>query len=287
MLQDKEHIMNDKQHNNEEQNIDELVLKYQAGDEEAGEELLRIYGGDPRKKELSLYLGKFYKMLRFGKFDFKDYDSRVFLSLFMEDISTGKALRQSYQYRPVKQATIRKLSVIVESLKVLEDEDLKQDLRVLLLTQAMRYKKEDRVFGAYLYHSYRFAVKNYIKKLQKPAEPYIHMPRELMRIADDRLKDNDADIEIKDYLFAQAPMIFMDEEIGNSWVRGLTCGEEFKELTPLQRMIIKLNYHDGMTDGKIADMMGIHINTIFRQRKKADKIVKATVERLVEEGYYK
>jgi RNA polymerase sigma factor (sigma-70 family) len=280
--------MDEKQYNNkEEHNIDELVLAYQAGDETAGEEILRIYGGDPRKKELSLYLGKFYKMLRFGKLDLKDYDTRAFMGLFMEDTNVGKALRQSYQYHPVQKATRRKLSVIVESLKVLEDEDLKQDLRLLLLQQAKRYKKEDRVFGAYLYHSYRYAVKNYIKKIQKPAEPYIHMPKELMRIADDRLKDNDADIDVQDSLFAQAPMIFMDEELGNSWVRGLTCGEEFKELTPLQRMIIKLNYYDGMSDGKIADMMGIHINTIFRQRTKAGKVVKGTVERLVKEGYYR
>lgn len=266
-------------------NIDELVLSYQAGDEEAGEQILNIYGGDPRKKELSLYLGKFYKMLRFGKIDFKDYDSRVFLSLFIEDNAISKALYQSYQHRPVKQAAVRKLGVITESLKVLEDEDLKQDLRMLLLQQAMRYKKEDRVFGAYLYHSYRFAVKNYIKKIQKPAEPYIHMPKELMRIADDQLKDNDADIDIQDSIFVQSPMIFMDEELGNSWVRGLTCGDEFKELTPLQRLIIKLNYYDGLSDGKIAEMMGIHINTIFRQRTKAGKIVKETVDKLLNEGH--
>jgi RNA polymerase sigma factor (sigma-70 family) len=224
-------------------------------------------------------------MLRFGKIDFKDYDSRVFLSLFMEDRTIGKALRQSYQYRPVKQAAVRKLGVITESLKVIEDEDLKQDLRMLLLTQAMRYEKGNRVFGAYLYHSYRFAVKNYIKKIQKPAEPYIHMPKELMRLADDQLKDNDANIEINDSIFVQAPMIFMDEELGNSWVRGLTCGDEFKELTPLQRLIIKLNYYDGLSDGKIADMMGIHINTIFRQRTKAGKIVRDTVHKLLNEGY--
>lgn len=81
-------------------------------------------------------------------------------------------------------------------------------------------------------------------------------------------------------------MMEMDEELDINWVRGLTCGEEFKELTHLQRLILKLNYEDGWTDGKIADMMGIHINTIFRQRKKADAIVKETVEKLIQEGFY-
>lgn len=278
--------MNEKQiHNPEEHNIDELVSKYQAGDEEAGETLLNMYGGGAGA--LSHFIGKYYRMLRFGKLDFKDYDSRAFISLFIEDRILGKALFQSYQYRPVKQAAVRKLGTIVESLKVLEDEDLKQDLRVLFLQQAMRYKKTNRSFGAYIYGSYRFAVKNYIKKIQKPAEPYIHMPKDLMRVADDQLKDDESEVDLKDSIFAEAPMIMMDEELGNSWVRGLTCGEEFKDLTPLQRLIIKLNYYDGWSDGRIADKMGIHINTIFRQRTKANKTVKETVERLVQEGYYR
>lgn len=281
--------MNEKQpHNHEEEhNIDELVSSYQAGSQEAGEQLLRIYGGHPEFKSMTLYLGKYYKMLRYGKFEFKDRDSRLFIRLFIEDAITRDALSKSYQYKKVKEDATRKLGTVCQSLKILEDEDLKQDLRILFLQQCMRYKKENRTFGAYLYNSYRFAVKNYIKALQKPAEPYIHMPKELMRLAEDKVKDGTADIDLKDIAFVQAPVIALDDELGNSWVRGLTCGDEFKELTQLQRLIIKLNYHEGWSDGRIADMMGIHINTIFRQRTKADKLVRATVESLKQEGYYK
>lgn len=279
--------MTKKQHNNsEEYNIDELVLSYQAGDQEAGEELLRLYGGHPSYKGLSLYLGKYYKMLRFGKFEFRDKDSRLFVRLFIEDSATRDALLKSYQSKKVKEDTTRKLGTVSESLKVLEDEDLQQDLRMLFLKQCMRYKKQNRNFGAYLYNSYGFAVKNYIKAIQKPAEPYVHMRKELIRISDDKFKDGEADILLKDSIFAKAPVILIDEELGNSWVRGLTCGDEFKELTQLQRLIIKLNYHEGWSDGKIASMMGIHINTIFRQRTKADKLVRATVESLIQEGHY-
>jgi DNA-directed RNA polymerase specialized sigma24 family protein len=149
----------------------------------------------------------------------------------------------------------------------------------------MRYQKKNRTFGGYLYNSYCYALANHIIKMLKMDEPYIKMPKELMRLADDYLKDDKSDIEIDDSIFVQAPMIFMEDEIGNSWVRGLTCGEEFKELTPLQRLIIKLNYYDGLSDGKIADMMGIHINTIFRQRTKARKIVKETKHKLLNEGH--
>ncbi|MDK2600618.1 hypothetical protein QO179_24300 [Bacillus stercoris] len=209
-------------------------------------------------------------MLRFGKFDFKDYDSRSFIKLFIEDETIRSQVTKSYQYKETKRVAIRKLNQIVHSLRVVEDEDLKQELRFMLLKKAMKYKKKKRTvdFSGYLYGVYRYEVCNYIQRLLKPDELYVKRPAELMRIADDRLFDEDSNIEVEDSIFVKSPMIQMDEEIGNSWVRGITCGDEFKDLTPLQRMIIKLNYYDGYTDGKIADMMGIHINTIFRQRKK-------------------
>jgi DNA-directed RNA polymerase specialized sigma24 family protein len=280
--------MNEKQPNNHEEqdNIDKLVLSYQDGNEEAGLELLRIYGADPSVKNLNLYVGKFYKLIRYGKIDFKDYDSRAFMSCFFPGAERA-AILQSYQYKKTKEDVVRKLGQIVEAMKVIEDEDLKQELRILFLQQAKRYEKKNRTFGAYLNNSYRFAVANYIIKLMKMEEPYVKLTREMLRIADDRLKDDDANVDVQDSIFAKSPMIHMEEDLGNSWVRGLTCGEEFKELTPLQRLIIKLNYFDGWSDGRIADKMGIHINTIFRQRTKAGKIVRETVERLKQEGYYR
>lgn len=274
--------MKDRQQEN---NIDELVFAYQNGNAEAGEEVLRAYGGHPSEGRLTSFLGKYYKMIRYGKLDFKDKDSREFVGLLIQDTDTRKQLAQSYQYKTTKQMAVRQLGYLVQSMRVVDDEDLMQDLRMLFLQQMKRYKKKHRNFGAYIYGSYRYAVYNHIENLLKPKDIYTHQSK-LVRLAEDCLHDNDADIDVKDSVLARAPMIMMEEELGNSWVRGLTCGEEFKDLTPLQRLIIKLNYYDGYTDGKIADMMGIHINTIFRQRKKAGLIVEETVKKLVEEGYY-
>lgn len=269
--------------NQEEVDVDELVLRYQKGDKEAGEAILRIYGADPHYDSLQLYVGKYYKLLRYGKIDFKDYDTRIFLSCFFKDREIRSALRQSYQYGHVKKQVRKRLQYVVDSLKVMEDQELKQELRFLLLRQALRYKKTNRSFGGYLYNSYRYAVANFIEDTMKKDEPYIHLYKDMKRVAEDQLEDGDAKIDIKEAVFAKTPMIYFDEEIGNSWVRGLTCGDEFKTLTPLQRLIIKLNYYDGWSDGKIADKMGTHINTIFRQRKKAGRIVRETSERLKQE----
>lgn len=268
--------------------IDEIVFLYQEGDELAGEEILRRYGCHPNDKELTKYVGKYFKMLRRGVFNFKDKDSRAFIRCFVADKELRDKLIPFYQYKETIERTYEVLNRIIKQLKAIDDEDMKQDLRMLLLIQAQRYEKTKKSvdFNGYLYNSYRFAVKNWIQKLTKPSEPYMHMHDELLGFAEDSFADEDSEIEVNEDLFAAPPMIEMDEEIGNSWVRGITCGEEFKDLTPLQRLIIKLHYHDGLTDGKIAEMMGIHINTIFRQRKKAGQIIEQTTEELIQKGYY-
>lgn len=267
----------------EQEHIEALVFQYQEGNEFAGEELLRIYGAEPMSNALGAYIGKFYRLVRFGKIDFKDYDSRVFMSCFFPGEERG-AIIQSYQYKKTKEDVVRKVANIVEAMKVVEEDELKQELRFLFLRQVKRYKKTNRSFGAYLNNSYRYEVARYIIRLMKQEEPYVKLRKEMVRLSEELLKDEDSEVDIQDSIFTQEPMMVMDESLGNSWVRGLTCGEQFKNLTPLQRMIIKLNYYDGWSDGRIADKMGIHINTIFRQRKKAGEIVRETVEQLKQEG---
>jgi DNA-directed RNA polymerase specialized sigma24 family protein len=277
-----------KENYNPDNNIDELVFAYQNGSEEAAMELLEIYGGHPKKRDLSLYLGKYFKMLRYGKLDLNDRDSRLFISLFLEDPCMRKEMRKAYQYKPTQQAARRKLQNLEHSLRVMTDDDLRQELVAMFLKVAKKYKKVKKNvdFNGYLYNYYRFEVANFIKKLLQPDEMYVKHPDRLIRIADDLLGDDDSVIELQDSILMNLPIMQMEEELDINWVRGFTCGEEFKELSQLQRLIIKLNYEDGWSDGKIADMMGIHINTIFRQRKKADAIVKETVEKLIQEGFY-
>lgn len=277
-----------KENYNPDDNIDELVFEFQNGSEEAALKLLEIYGGHPKKKDLNLYLGKYFKMLRYGKLDMKDRDSRLFISLFLDDENMRKEMRKAYQYKPTQQAARRKLQNLEYSLRSMSDDDLRQELVAIFLKVAMRYEKvKEKVdFNGYLYNYYRYEVANFIKKLLQPEELYVKHPDRLVRIADDLLGDDDSVIELQDSILLNLPMMQMDEELDINWVRGLTCGEEFKELTQLQRLILKLNYEDGWSDGKIADMMGIHINTIFRQRKKADATVRETVEKLIQEGFY-
>lgn len=279
--------MSKKKYNKEDAaRIDALVEEYQQGNEEAGYELLAVYGADPRVDKATLYIGKYFKLLRYGRMIWSDRDSRMFMKCFFNDTHILNALDKPYQEASVKKAVRKKLQHIQDCLSDMGDDDLLQELRILFLNQAKRYQKTNRNFGAYIYNSYRFAIKNWIKQSQKKEEPYVHLMGQMVRIAEDRIEDEHGFVDVDDSIFAKAPMMVLDEELGNSWVRGLTCGDEFKDLTPLQRLIIKLNYIDGMPDGKIADMMGVHINTIFRHRKRAAEIIEDTIAELKEEGLY-
>lgn len=270
------------------ENVDELVLRFQAGDQASGEELLRLFGGHPDFPEPKSFIGKYYSLLRYGKVNFDDRDTRRFIALYIKDPEIRKQLKPHYQYREAKAKAIKVLDEkVVTPLSVISDEDLLQDLRFLFLMQAKRFRKKRRKvnFAGYLYNSYRYAVKNYLEIYLKETEPFRYRNL-LLRIQDDRLEDEESEIIVIDRNHQNELMIKIDDDLGHNWVRGITCGEEFKNLTPLQRMIIKLYYDEGLSDRKIADKLSMHINTIFKQRKKAQETVIQTVEELIKEGHY-
>lgn len=268
------------------EHIDQLVFQYQEGCEESGEALLRYFGCHPAQWELSSYIGKYYSILRFGRFNFADRDSRKFISSFISDAELRKKMKPWYQYKEVKTEVRKIVDHVVGMCLPIPDEDLKQDLRMLFLQQARRYKKTRKNvnFPGYLYNSYRYAVKNHITKLFKAYEPYMHMPGKLKALYEDVSGDETTLIPIDDITLEDTPIMMLDDELGNNWVRGLTCGEEFEDLTPLQRLILKMHYQEGMSDRKIADQLGLHINTVFRQRTKTIKQVEDNVERIQKEG---
>lgn len=266
--------------------IEKLVWAYQAGDEEAGLELLCLYGGDPKNGQMSNFLGKYYKMFRKGQIKFKDYDSRMFARLFVEDPGARNALYKSFQPKYAREAANVKMKMVAQSLEFMSDEEIHQELTALFLMKCKKYKDVGKNFSAFIYQTFRYDAYRFVNGIQKPFEPYVHMQRELVHVVEELIQDRDMEIEVADSLFNQSPVMFIDDELGNSWVRGITCGDEFKDLTALQRMIVKLNYFDGMSDNAIANMMGMHINTIWRQRKKAAKLIETKVEELVKAGLY-
>lgn len=264
--------------------IDELVFRFQAGDKECGERLLRLFGCHPKDRKLTAYVGKYFRIIRKVTLSFKDRDSRKFISTFIEDPVIREKMRVFYQYGETR----RKVSDLLDHLQNLwssiPDEELKQDLRFLFIRQMVRYKhKREKVFfTGYLYNSYRYAVQNYLRDKFKVNEPYTYLYQsgKLLVYQEDIYEDSDTEIRLDERTFSTQPMLASDDELGNTWIRGFNCRDEFKRLTQWQRLLLKLYYEDNKTDGQIAEYTNMHINTIHKHRKKAEHIVQETAEYL-------
>lgn len=260
--------------------VDELVFKYQEGDKASGEELLRRFGGHP-DEPMTAIIGKYYSLLRRVRIDFKNDDTKAFISLYIADKDTRKSLKKFYQYTDVKVQAVLALESIRSQSALIADEELKQELRFILLKMAKRYKKEKKnvFFTAYVADSYKYEVYRYLKSASMNVKEPYSKPRKMIYINDETHYNEDTLIKLDERAFSTSPIQQLDDEIGNSWVRGIACGNEFRTLTPLQRLIIKLSIIDEMSDRQIAERTRLHINTVNRQKLKAIKLVREAREK--------
>lgn len=268
--------------------IDELVFRSQAGDDRAGEELLIRFGGSLEQENMNAYMGKFYKVLRFGKVNYLDMDSRRFVSLFMKGERLKDRETPWYKDEDMKEIAKKRMEDLSVSLRGIPDDDLKQDLREIFFDLVNRYeKKEEHVyFTAYLYNSYRLYLERHIKKILKKGKLTISNEVKLVGMLDEKAMDPQAIIEIHEDIQRDTPVIRIDDQLGNSWVRGLTCREEFVHLTSLDRLIIKMHYNEKIKDEDIGKKFNMHINTVYRRRTKAVQSVKRRIAELIQEGFY-
>jgi len=76
---------------------------------------------------------------------------------------------------------------------------------------------------------------------------------------------------------------FGNSELGINWVQGITCGDLFSKLWPIERYYLKLFYYDELTIPKAARMAGISMTTMKR-RKKSILQKLADLKILVDQG---
>lgn len=268
--------MGDKR-NNQHEDIEDVVKDYQAGSEIAGEELLRIFGCHP-DESVSKYVGKYFDLLRYGKVDFKNKDIRRFIALFVADSNVRKSLIPFYQYTDTKAAAMKVVERLVKRFEQVDDEDLLQDLRLILLQQAKRYENTGKAnFCGYLYNSYRFAVLHYYKWL---FEDLLHNERTELT-ADVESIDESADVEVLDeWFFEDRYFEGEEEELGFDWIHNKTATFPFNRLSVYERTVLFLYYEKGMTDKEVSEITGFHQDTMFTHRKK----IKAKLQELLLSG---
>jgi RNA polymerase sigma factor (sigma-70 family) len=242
--------------------VDAIVERYKSGDTTAGNELIE------RFKPYTLK----YVALLTGNGNVNDPDCRRFLSLFIEDRKTRKALYIGRYTQEERSVIFTSLGNLVQICSFMEQEEIIQEMNLVLLTLADRYKEQGKGFTGYVNGSYYYELGRRIHDLIK--DPVIYQRENMVSYSDVMFADPGADIDDVDIIDRIDNMLITNEDdnvLNNSWVQGLTCGEVFLSLTPLERLIIKYHDQDNLTDNQIAQRLGLHMDTVRRKRAKAKK----------------
>jgi RNA polymerase sigma factor (sigma-70 family) len=244
--------------------VDQLVEKYQTGDKDAAEELIN---------QMSPYMIKYFKIIRLGVIDLSDRDSRRFISLFIEKYEAREKLKMKFQSRDARNEAYQAALMVQSMCSQIPSEDIIQELIVALLTLAKRFTRHKKKvnFCGYLYNAFRFELARRIKSIT--IDPLTHRS-DFNLSYDDNEYLNDEDSAGEEASYMTEPMMALEEDLGNSWQRGLTCSDTFADLTQLQRIILKLYYIDGESDTSIANRLNLHRNTVKSQRLKAKEILR-------------
>lgn len=251
--------------------IDQLVFDYQDGDLTAASKLIEAFDG---------YIEKFVRLLYEGKVNLDDRDSRRFLSLFIPDNETRKALRRKRQSGKVRDIAHRTASFLQRSCSSSTREDIKQELICVLLKLANRYKKKKKRsnFAGYIYTSFAFELNRSIRPLVRDPLTFagnLHIP-----YLDTEYVDEDGNPIDENDPYEHKLVSPLDEDLGTNWIHGLTSNPLFSRLSALDRLILKMYYVDEFNDREISDRTGFHINTINSRRRAA----KAFIEREYRDG---
>jgi RNA polymerase sigma factor (sigma-70 family) len=136
--------------------------------------------------------------------------------------------------------------IIYYRMRSYEREDLLQETRVALLDTARRYGK----IVAY----YRYVLKERVSALM--VDPLVRGYGTHQEIEEEEIGDLDV------------------QELDRSWVEGLTCSQEFLELTPRDREILRMVKGYGFSIQATANSLGVSVSTVNRALAKSKEILR-------------
>jgi RNA polymerase sigma factor (sigma-70 family) len=252
--------------------IDSLVFEYQNGNSNAAEELVDIF---------KAYLNKYFTLIRDAKLNLGDRDSRRFIMLLIANPETRRRLIGHRQQSRIRAEAFRAASLLQWGCKIISDDDLQQELVIALLILAKRYKKRGKKnFAGYLYNAYRFEIYRRIMDFMR--DPVAFSNRFNKSYNDDENITEYAEPELHFIDNDQLPEALGDE-LGSNWIYGITCSDLFADLTPFDRLILRLYYVDGLYEVEIAEKTGYHRNWISRRRHRA---IQSIARRMQDESRY-
>jgi RNA polymerase sigma factor (sigma-70 family) len=248
--------------------IDNLVLLYQSDNKE-----LSAKAAEALLKAFHPFIIKYYNLLNGNGFiNLREKDTKKFVALFIDDNEIRKALHSGRMNQEQKKYVYRNFNNIIQTCKSLEGDEIIHELSIIILTLARRYKNKDKNFTVYLNSVFHYELSRRIKQIMQ--EPLVFQSQYVLPFHEYKFIDEEEESEEELVEQIDNTLIEDDCDLNYSWIRGITCSELFRELTPIQRLIIKYYYGDGLTDKEIGERLGYVRETVCLKRLAAVRFLK-------------
>ena len=244
--------------------IEEYVMSYQSQFAEgATEETVKKakLSAELLIEKFSPLIKKYIGLLKSGDIDWDDPEMKSFISSFMDDRSLIRALNRKKQTASFRSDIYYKFDFILKTYGKISEEEMTTDLNSLLLLKANKYKQQGKNFCSYVYNVYKYEVSRHIKKFTS----------------------NPLNVSYKNSIYDDAILssvnMHHEDEYHNSetgipdmsWISGVSCSNLFLSLSAIDRKILIKYYMEEYNDSQIADVLGMHINTVNQRRRSALK----------------
>jgi RNA polymerase sigma factor (sigma-70 family) len=212
------------------------------------------------------YIVKFYNLIRWGRVAIADRDIREFLKLYMKSEYSRKHIHKYSHMATIRQDIYSIAESIKNLLKTYENEELMNEIYTAFLTMATRYKSPD---GKPRFHDYILKAFHY--QLRRQLQILVEDPIVFNTVQNINFHEDHNNLDHYEDTAACYTIEDDMEEFNDNWILGYTSDENYKNLSVMERKIIKMYYLDEMSDQEIADGLGICRATVNRRRNKAVK----------------
>lgn len=267
--------------------IHNLVIEFQNGNKDSGLDLLECFKN---------YTNKYVDLIKFGIFETKNKSLKKFISIFFRNINWK--LYKDFNNPDNLNFWNNRAQRISSIFGDISKEEVTSIVQYSILKMAKIYNSKNPTFHTYISRCLHYFIYNEVKKLIKdPVANSIDLYcdnldkctlAEMIMLnktnfyedsyekdqIDERIniefEINKSDISIKSNNLEAMEDSFLDI----NWINGITCSEQFKELTPFERKIILDHTIYKKTDTQIANEYGCVRATINRKRLKAISKIK-------------
>lgn len=212
--------------------------------------------------QFSNFLNKYMNLIQSETIDFKNYDIRYFLSLYITDKSLSKNLRGHRKYHTPETISVAYniVNKIHRKLRFHTKEEIYHEILIPFLHCAQDYKEIGVGFDKYLYKSYKYELKRHLDEMEWDVLDFNGNTGMEIAIEDEW------ESSIEEEFFLE-----MDENFELSdprWVHGNKSEAPFSDLKPHERYILVKYYYEKNTDKEIARMLPYNPKSIHRIRAR-------------------